>query len=108
MASPARPSDPIAVIGALAVMHVGTPAHIRAYLAARGVTLGPRWRVSQALTRLAAHDPPLAEIVIRDITSGNPGVWRLTDAGRKSRATYRGRLATHGGAVAVIASRTDP
>lgn len=87
-------SDTVAVIGALGVMCVGTPGHIRDYLAARSITLAEPGRVSQRLAWLSAHDPPLAEIVAWAPSTGRgiAGVWRLTEAGRDARADRSGRL----------------
>jgi hypothetical protein len=88
-----RPTDTVAVLGALAVMQAATPGQIRAWLAGHGIVLNHPKRVSQRLSWLAMHDPPLAEVVARDHASaGAPGVWRLTEAGRAARATGSGRL----------------
>ena len=89
----ARPSCSVAVLGALAQMTVGTPGQITGYLAGQGITFSNPARVSQRLSLLASHDPPLVELVARVVGAGSPGVWRLTEAGRAARASRSGRLA---------------
>lgn len=93
MTAPVRPSDTVAVLGALAIMQAATPGQIRDWLAAYGIIFAEPARVRQRLAWLAAHDPPLAEMVARDhAAKGSPGVWRLTGAGRAVRAHDNGRL----------------
>jgi hypothetical protein len=89
-----RPTSTVAVLGALAVMHVGTPGQIRNWLSGQGITLAEPRRVSQRLSYLARHDPPLAEVVAWAPSEGRgrAGVWRLTLAGRLARADSSGRL----------------